>query len=102
MANLYAAPLSGGPCVTGMVHPAPPTSQFIAGTHVLTDSRGNVIMLLRSDTLNLAAIAGRPATVCGQLQSAVTQANGVQRLLIVTAAQPLAVPIAQPAGAGGG
>lgn len=91
MAGAFGAvPFGGLTCLTGLIEPAPLTSLFIQGTHVLRDvSTGVILALLRSDTVSLAALEGGVATVCGPLEVTFSAIHGRQVLLTVVVAQPL-------------
>lgn len=52
-------------CLTGQVVPAEQVGILQRGTHRLLGANGQVLATLRSDTVNLNALVGQPAIVCG-------------------------------------
>lgn len=52
-------------CLTGLVVPAEQIGIIQRGTHRLLDANGRVIAALRSDVVNLNALVGQNAIVCG-------------------------------------
>jgi hypothetical protein len=52
-------------CLTGRVVPAEQVGFLQRGTHRLLGANGQVMATLRSDTVNLNALVGQPAIVCG-------------------------------------
>lgn len=70
-------------CLTGRVMPAEQVGFLQRGTHRLVDASGRVLATLRSDTVNLNALVGQPAIVCGIDEG---QIEGVTSLNVTQAA----------------
>jgi hypothetical protein len=52
-------------CLTGFIRRAEAIGFIQRGTHRLVDRSGNVVAILRGDQVNLFALEGRLALVCG-------------------------------------
>jgi hypothetical protein len=52
-------------CLTGFIRRAEAIGFIQRGTHRLVDRGGNVVAILRGDQVNLFALEGRLALVCG-------------------------------------
>lgn len=85
-------------CLTGRILPAEQVGIFQRGTHRLVDASGRVLATLSSDVVNLTALEGQPAIVCGidegQIEGVtslrVTQATPIQTTMFM---QPMPLQV---------
>lgn len=69
-------------CLTGLIRRAEAFGFIQRGTHRLVDWRGNIVAILHGDQVNLFALEGRLALVCGIDEGMI---EGFRSLLVLRA-----------------